>query len=183
VGLAGLKIDLDPLPLAVAAFEGPEEEAEGPSGATFSSQVKREGEGRLPPPDPLPPPCFTSLRACAPKLIRRANEGELGGFGWAFVASSSITAGSSPKLFLNSGEPVLDEVDTLAWRCFANALKGDCSGLTPRRPRPLVEVDTDAPRLWVGRGRLAETEVEGGLVEEDMEGREVNNSAKDERRR
>jgi hypothetical protein len=98
----------------VAAFEGPEEDAEDPSGVTSSFQAKREGEGRLPPPDPLPPPCFTSLRACAPKLIRRANEGELGAFAWALVASSSITAGSSLKLFLNSGEPVPDEVDALA---------------------------------------------------------------------
>jgi hypothetical protein len=47
----------------------------------------------------------------------------------------------------------------------------------------LAEVDKDGPRVFWGRGRLAETEVEGGVVEGAMEGREVNNSAKDERRR
>ena len=47
----------------------------------------------------------------------------------------------------------------------------------------MVDVDTDAPRVCWVRGRLAETEVEGGVVEEDMEGREVNISANDERRR
>ena len=51
------------------------------------------------------------------------------------VSSSSITAGSSPKLFRKSGEPEPDEVDTLALRCFANALYGeDKTGLLPERP-------------------------------------------------
>jgi len=101
-----------------------------------------------PPPDPPMLPCLTSLRACAPKLIRRANEGDGGGIIAAFVeSSSSNTAGSSPKLFLNSGEPVPDEVDTLACRCLAKAVKGDDSGLPPVRPRPLAEVETDAPRV------------------------------------
>jgi hypothetical protein len=137
-----------PLPLAVAAFEGPGGDGEDPLGAVFSFQGKREDEGRLPPPDAPTLPCLTSLRACAPKLIRRANDGEAGGLIRAFVeSSSSITAGSSPKLFLNSGEPVPDEVDTLACRCLANAVKGDCSGLLPVRPRPLVEVETEAPRV------------------------------------
>ena len=53
----------------------------------------------------------------------------------------------------------------------------------PLTPRPLVDVEREAPRFCWGRGRLAETEVEGGVEEEVMEGREVNNSAKDERRR
>ena len=107
-----------PLPLAVTALEGPGGGGEDPPGAEFSFQVKREDEGRLPPPVPavllLPLPCFTSLRACAPKLIRRAKEGETGVFIGTFASSSSMTAGSSPKLFLNSGEPVPDEVETLA---------------------------------------------------------------------
>ena len=56
--------------------------------------------------------------------------------------------------------------------------------MVPLRPRPLVDVETDTPRLCWVRGRLPETEVEeGGVVDEVMEGREVNNSAKDERRR
>ena len=115
-----------PLPLAVTALEGRGGDGDHPFGGIFSFQVKREDEGRLPPPDPPLLPCFTSLRACAPKLIRRANEGEAGGFIGTFEeSSSSMTAASSLKLFLNSGEPGADEVETLASRCLANALKGD----------------------------------------------------------
>jgi hypothetical protein len=148
-GAFGRAIDRPrPLPLAVAAFEGAGGDGEDRLGAVFSFQGKREDEGRLPPPDPPMLPCLTSLRACAPKLIRRANEGDGGGIIAAFVeSSSSNTAGSSPKLFLNSGEPVPDEVDTLACRCLAKAVKGDDSGLPPVRPRPLAEVETDAPRV------------------------------------
>lgn len=115
-----------PLPLVVAAFVDPGEGAEEPLGAVFSFKVKREYEGRLPPP-PGPPVLgpFTSRRACAPKLTRRANDGETGVFIGTFVESpSSMTAGSSPKLFLNSGEPEPDDVDTLARRCFAKAVNG-----------------------------------------------------------
>ena len=136
-----------PLPLAVADFEGPGGEGEGILDVVFSFQVKREDEGRLPPLDAPMLPCLTSLRACAPKLIRRANDGEAGVLRGALAgSSSSTTAGSSPKLFLNSGEPVLDAVDTLACRCLANAVKGDCSEVAPLRPRPLVEVEMDRPR-------------------------------------
>jgi hypothetical protein len=148
-GALGRAIDRPrPLPLAVAAVEGPGGDGEDPLGAVFSFQGKREDEGRLPPPDPPVLLCLTSLRACAPKLIRRANEGEAGVFMGALVESySSMTAGSSPKLFLNSGEPVPDEVDTLACLCLANAVKGEVSGLPPVRPRPLVDVEIDTPRL------------------------------------
>jgi len=71
-----------------------------------------------PPPEAagLPPP-LTSRNACAPKLTRRANEGDAGGCMVARVwSSSSITAGSSPKLFLKSGEPEADDVAMLARR-------------------------------------------------------------------
>jgi len=112
--------------------------------------LSRSASDQLKPSPPLDAPtlpCLTSLRACAPKLIRRANDGEAGVLRGALAgSSSSTTAGSSPKLFLNSGEPVLDAVDTLACRCLANAVKGDCSGVAPLRPRPLVEVEMDRPR-------------------------------------
>lgn len=91
---------------------------DGVAFSEFSSKVKREDEGRLPPPEAtgLPPP-LTSRNACAPKLTRRANEGDAGGCMVARVwSSSSITAGSSPKLFLKSGEPEADDVAMLARR-------------------------------------------------------------------
>jgi len=91
---------------------------DGVAFSEFSSKVNREDEGRLPPPEAvgLPPP-LTSRKACAPKLTRRANEGDAGGCMVARVSSSSsITAGSSPKLFLKSGEPEAEEVAMLARR-------------------------------------------------------------------
>ena len=107
----------------VLAF--PEETGrEGVLFSLFSSKVERKLEGRLPAPG-LPGllPCLTSRNACAPKLSLRPKE--VDEFGGALaVSSSSITAGSSPKLFLNSGEPEADDVARLARRCLAKALKG-----------------------------------------------------------
>jgi hypothetical protein len=89
------------------------------SAFVFSTTVKREDEGRLPPPvaEPGLEPIFTSRIACAPKLTLLAKDGEGGcpivaGVG----SSSSMTAGSSPKLFLNSGELDAVEVAMLARR-------------------------------------------------------------------
>lgn len=114
-----------PLPLVVAVLDEPAGDAEDSLGAAFSFTTEREDEGRLPPPPEVPLP-FTSRRACAPKLTRLANEGEAGVFIGTFVVSpSSMTAASSVKLFLNSGEPEPDEVDMLARRCLAKAVKGD----------------------------------------------------------
>ena len=113
------------LPVVVAVLDDPAGVAEDSLGAAFSFKTKREEEGRLPPPPEVPPP-FTSRRACAPKLTRLANEGETGVFiGTLDVSPSSVTAASSGKLFLNSGEPEPDEVETLARRCLAKAVKGD----------------------------------------------------------
>src|SRR5271156_271536 len=83
-----------PLPAGVAVWDEPTKEAGVPVGLTFSFTAKREVERRLPPPPGLPP-CFTSLKACAPKLILLANDGEPGGFNGAVGESlSSSTAGS-----------------------------------------------------------------------------------------
>jgi len=104
-----------------------------------------------PPVLPTLPPCLTSLRACAPKLTRLANDGETGGLTGTSVVSS-MTAASSPKLFLNSGEPEPEEVAMLARRCFAKAMNGeDWVGLVPLRPT----VVTELPR-WGGGGATAE---------------------------
>jgi len=111
-----LRVELDANGLA-------EEEKEGERlvlSRSASDQLKPS-----PPPPEVPPP-FTSRRACAPKLTRLANEGETGVLIAALVESpSSMTAASSVKLFLNSGEPEPDEVDMLARRCLAKAVKGD----------------------------------------------------------
>lgn len=150
-------------------------------GTVFSSTLERYWEeGRLPPPDaPILLPAL-SRRACAPKLIRRPSEGDAGVFkGTCIRSSSSITAGSSPKLFRNSGEPEPFEVEILARRCLANALYGEVL-LPPARPR----VDMDMPRLWAGAGTEEGTEDEvgeTGTAGEDTL-RELNNSAKEERR-
>jgi hypothetical protein len=117
----------------------------------LSLKVNRELEGRLPAPGlPGPFPCLTSRRACAPKL-RRLPRGEL--FGGLFGASSSsMTAGSSPKLLRNSGEPD-DEVATEALLCLANAAKGEfCvwpEGDVVVSPRAVIEVPL---RCWGGLG-------------------------------
>ena len=149
-------------------------------GAEFSSRVERYWEeGRLPPPDaPILLPAL-SRRACAPKLTRRAKDGEAGVFnGTCMVASSSITAGSSPKLFRNSGEPEPFEVEMLARRCLANALYGEVLLLPPR---PSVVIDM--LRFCGGAGTEAGTEVEIGAVgTEEAVLRGLNSSAKDERR-
>lgn len=81
-------------------------------------------------------PCLTSLSACAPKLNRRANDGLEGGWSAALgESSSSITAGSSPKLFRNCGVSDPDDVETLARRCLAKALKEeDWLGLLEESP-------------------------------------------------
>lgn len=107
----------------------------------FSTSVKREDEGRLPPPvaEPGLEPILTSLNACAPKLTLLAKDGD-GGCPMACVdvSSSSITAGSSPKLFLKSGELEADEVAMLARRWKAE------KGVWPEglvvRPSPVMEV-------------------------------------------
>jgi hypothetical protein len=113
------------------------------SESSFSVE-RREEEGRLPPPEaPGLPPSLTSLNACAPKLTRLAKEGEDGGFIVArAVSSSSSTAGSSPKLFLKSGELDTEDVATLARRCSPKAGKGDWLEGFVVRPRAVIE----APR-------------------------------------
>jgi hypothetical protein len=150
-------------------------------GMVFSSTLERYWEeGRLPPPDaPILLPAL-SRRACAPKLIRRPREGDAGVFrGTCILSSSSITAGSSPKLFRNSGEPEPLEVEMLARLCLANALYGELL-LPPARPSVVM----DMPRLCAGAGTEDVTGVELGEVgtaEEDTL-RGLNSSANEERR-
>lgn len=92
-------------------------------------------------------------------------------------ASSSIVAGSSPKLFRNSGEPELVEVEMLARLCLANALYGEVL-LLPASPSVVIDI----PRLLEGAGSEAGTEFETGAVGTDeVVFRGLNNSAKDER--
>ena len=155
---------------------------DGVAFAESSLRVERRAdEGRLPPPEaPGLPPSLTSLRACAPKLTRLANDGEEGGFD--AVSSSSRTAGSSPKLFLNSGELETEEEARLARRCRPNAGKGD--GLAFGflvNPRAVIEVPL---RCWTEG--VVGTAAEGG-DEDTTEGllfaRGLNISTKDDRRR
>jgi len=62
-------------------------------------------------------PIFTSRIACAPKLTLLAKDGEGGcPIACGDASSSSMTAGSSPKLFLNSGELDAEDVAMLARR-------------------------------------------------------------------
>jgi hypothetical protein len=151
-------------------------------GAAFSSRVERYWEeGRLPPPDaPILLPALSRI-ACAPKLTRRANEGEAGVVaGTGIRSSSSITAGSSPKLFRNSGEPEPFEVEILARRCLAKALYGEVL-LLPASPSAVM----DMPRFCTETGIEDGTEVEvvgdAGTTEEDVP-RGMKRSAMDERR-
>jgi len=106
---------------------------------------RRASDQLKPSPPPAGPPtllpCLTSLKACAPKLTLLAKDGENGGPVGAVESPSSKTAGSSPKLLRNSGEPDAEEVETLARRCFAKAVNGDPDvGLFP--PKPNVEIDS-----------------------------------------
>jgi hypothetical protein len=146
-----------------------------------------EDEGRLPPPEaPGLAPILTSLRAWAPKLTRRANEGDAGGLIVArVVSSSSSTAGSSPKLFLNSGELETEEdVATLALRWSPKApLKGDWFEGFVVKPRAVIEV----PRrccVLIGVAGTAEAGGEDDIAFElDVFKRGVKSSAKEDRRR
>lgn len=138
-----------------------------------------------PPPEaPGLPPSLTSLRACAPKLTRLANEGE----GGAFIvlragSSSSITAGSSPKLFLKSGELDTEDVATLARRCSPKPGKGDWLEGLVVKPRAVIEV----PLRCCGTVGVEGTPAEGGEEETVAEGdafaRGLNISTNDDRRR
>jgi hypothetical protein len=108
----------------------------------LSLKVNRELEGRLPAPG-LPGLLLrlTSRNACAPKLSLLPN-GEAGLFMPDFPpSSSSSTAGSSPKLFLNSGDPEVEEVATLARLCLANAPYGEaCPCVEVVKPRAVMDV-------------------------------------------
>lgn len=90
----------------------------------------------------LPGSLEVSRSACAPKLTRLAKEGDAGGWSVARAgSSSSITAGSSPKLFLNSGELEAEEVATLARRWLWNAAMGEVwEPALVLNPRAVIEV-------------------------------------------
>lgn len=151
----------------------------------FSTSVKREDEGRLPPPGAEPglEPILTSLKACAPKLTLLAKDGDGGcPIACVDVSSSSMTAGSSPKLFLKSGELEAVEVAMLARRWKAE--KGAWPEGLVVRPSPVMEVPL---RWWVLLG-FEDVFVEGGEDESpvfvvDWIERGLNMSMKEDRRR
>jgi len=99
------------------------------------------------------------------------------------VSSSSSTAGSSPKLFLKSGELDTEDVATLARRCNPNAVKGDWFEGFVVKPRAVIEVPL---RCWGTEG-FGGTPGEGGDEETAVAGAEftrgLNISTNDARRR
>jgi len=137
-----------------------DDENEGDRFLVLSRSASDQLKPSPPPDDPILPPAL-SRRACAPKLIRLPKDGDAGVVnGPCIRSSSSITAGSSPKLFRNSGEPEPLVVEMLARRCLAKALYGEVLLLLLPRPRVVM----DMPRLCAGAGTEDGTEDEVGEV-------------------
>jgi len=167
------------LPWTLDANGLAEEENDGDRFLVLSRSASDQLNPSPPPDAPILLPVL-SRRACAPKLIRRPSDGDAGVFsGTDIRSSSSITAGSSPKLFRNSGEAEPVEVEMLARRCFANALNGEVL-LLPARPSDVM----DMPRFCASAGKEDGTEEEVGEVETADEDAlpGLNISTKDERR-
>jgi len=166
---------------AVPWLKGLPEEKDGER-LVLSRMASDQLKPSPPPEAPGLPPSLTSLNACAPKLTRLAKEGEDGGLIVArAVSSSSSTAGSSPKLFLKSGELDTEDVATLARRCSPKAGKGDWLEGFVVRPRAVI----DAPRrCWTeGVEGLPADGGEEDIADEVVFERGLNMSTKDDRRR